>query len=131
MMSLHTLFLVTLVVDDYERAKAFYCGLLGFESLEDSVLDAGKRWVVVRPRGGNGAALLLVQAVGERQCAAIGKQTGGRVGFFFRTDDFARDHVLFTARGVHFLERPRRESYGMVAVFEDPYGNRWDLLQPA
>jgi catechol 2,3-dioxygenase-like lactoylglutathione lyase family enzyme len=128
-MSVQSLFLVTLVVDDYDRAKAFYCNVLGFDCLQDEALPGGKRWVVVKPKGGEGAALLLAQAVGDAQQAAIGNQAGGRVGFFLKTDDFARDHAAMTARGVRFLERPRHEDYGTVAVFHDPYGNSWDLIE--
>jgi catechol 2,3-dioxygenase-like lactoylglutathione lyase family enzyme len=130
-MSSRSLFLVTLVVDDYDKAKAFYCGALGFECLEDTVQPEGKRWVVVRPKGGDGAALLLAQAVTEEQKAAIGRQAGGRVGFFLKTDDFGRDHAAMIACGVTFLEEPRVEVYGTVAVFRDLYGNTWDLIQPA
>jgi catechol 2,3-dioxygenase-like lactoylglutathione lyase family enzyme len=126
-----SLFLVALVVDDYDRAKAFYCGVLGFACLQDEVQPEGKRWVVVRPKGGDGAALLLAQAASDEQRAAIGRQAGGRVGFFLKTDDFARDHAAMLAAGVRFLEAPRHEVYGTVAVFADPYGNRWDLIQHA
>ncbi|MCD2183628.1 VOC family protein [Rhizobium sp. GN54] len=127
--------LVTLVVPDYDRAIAFYCGALRFDLVEDTQLPDGKRWVVVRPKGGDnggdGTGLLLAEAVGEAQVAAIGRQTGGRVGFFLHTGDFERDFSAFVAAGVRFLEQPRTEAYGTVAVFEDPFGNRWDLLQPA
>lgn len=126
-----SLFLVTLVVDDYDRAKAFYCDALGFDCLEDIPQPDGKRWIVVRPKGGEGAALLLAQAASENQNAAIGNQTGGRVGFFLKTDDFARDHAAMLAKGVKFLEQPRHEIYGTVAVFTDPYGNSWDLIEHA
>jgi len=128
---MQSLFLVTLVVDDYDRAKAFYCGSLGFDCLQDEAMPDGKRWVVVKPRGGEGAAFLLAQAADERQKTAIGNQTGGRVGFFLKTDDFARDHAGMTAAGVRFLEEPRHEIYGTVAVFSDPYGNTFDLIQHA
>ncbi|OED00242.1 VOC family protein [Rhizobium sp. YK2] len=124
-----SLFLVTLVIDDYDRAKAFYCDALGFECLADEVQPEGKRWVVVRPKGGEGAALLLAQAASDSQRTAIGNQTGGRVGFFLKTDDFTRDHAAMKAKGVRFLEEPRHEVYGTVAVFADPYGNTWDLIQ--
>ena len=130
-MSNRSLFLVAIVVDDYERPKSFYCGSLGFECLEDSPQAEGKRWLVVKPKGGEGAALLLARADGSGQARAIGNQTGGRVGFFLRTDDFARDHSAYLAVGVSFLEAPRHEPYGVVAVFEDIYGTRWDLIQPA
>ncbi|MFE3209607.1 VOC family protein [Streptomyces niveus] len=121
--------LVTLVVRDYDEAIAFYTGPLGFELVEDTNRGDGSRWVVVRPRGGE-AALLLARAADDTQRATVGAQTGGRVGFFLHTDDFARDHARMTAAGVRFLEEPRHEPYGSVAVFEDLYGNRWDLLQP-
>lgn len=120
---------VTLVVDDYDRALAFYCGKLGFTCEQDVDLGGGKRWVVVAPHVG-GAGLLLAQADGDEQTAAIGNQTGGRVGFFLHTDDFLRDHAAFVAAGVHFHEAPRFEPYGTVAVFEDLYGNLWDLIEP-
>ena len=127
--------LVTLVVPDYDRAIAFYCGALRFDLVEDTQLPDGKRWVVVRPKGGDnggdGTGLLLAEAVGEAQVAEIGRQTGGRVGFFLHTGDFEHDFSAFVAAGVRFLEQPRTEAYGTVAVFEDPFGNRWDLLQPA
>jgi catechol 2,3-dioxygenase-like lactoylglutathione lyase family enzyme len=121
---------VALLVREYDEAIAFFTGALGFELVEDKDLGGGKRWVVVGPRGG-GTRLLLARAVGAEQVARVGDQTGGRVGFFLHTDDFARDHAAFLARGVRFLEAPRREAYGTVAVFEDLHGNRWDLLQPA
>jgi len=130
-MPVRSLFLVALIVDDYDRARDFYCGVLGFECLEDSVQPEGKRWVVVKPKGGEGAALLLAKAATGAQKAAIGNQTGGRVGFFLKTDDFARDHAAMTAKGVRFLEEPRHEVYGSVAVFADPYGNTWDLIEHA
>ena len=121
---------VALVVADYDDAIAFYRDRLGFELVADTPLGDGKRWVTVAPRGGKGARLLLAAADGAAQAARVGDQTGGRVGFFLETDDFARDHAAFTANGVHFLEAPRHEPYGSVAVFEDLYGNRWDLIEP-
>lgn len=121
---------VTLVVPDYDGAISFYCGALGFELVADTPLGGGKRWVLVAPKGGRGARLLLAQADGPEQTARIGNQTGGRVGFFLETDDFARDHAAFTAAGVEFREEPRHEAYGSVAVFADPYGNTWDLIEP-
>ena len=122
---------IALVVPDYDAGIAFYCGKLGFDLVEDTRLDDSKRWVVVRPKGAVETSLLLAKADGERQEAAIGNQTGGRVGFFLFTDDFARDHAAMLAEGVAFLEAPRHEPYGTVAVFSDPFGNHWDLLQPA
>ncbi len=121
---------VTLVVREYDEAIAFYCARLGFGLLADTDLGKGKRWVLVAPPGGGGARLLLAQADGDAQAERVGDQTGGRVGFFLETDDFERDHAAFIARGVRFLEVPRHEAYGSVAVFEDLYGNRWDLIQP-
>lgn len=121
--------LVTLVVRDYDEAIGFYRDRLGFTLSEDTEMGDGKRWVVVAPPDG-GSALLLARADGEAQQARIGDQTGGRVGFFLETDDFARDHAAFTAAGVRFLEAPRHEVYGTVAVFEDLYGNKWDLIEP-
>ncbi|MFI1016310.1 VOC family protein [Streptomyces sp. NPDC020965] len=123
--------LVTLVVRAYDEAIAFYTGALGFDLVEDTDRGDGSRWVVVRPPRGEGTGLLLARAKDETQGASVGAQTGGRVGFFLHTDDFAGDHARMTAAGVHFLEEPRHEPYGSVAVFEDLYGNRWDLLQPA
>lgn len=130
-MSANSLFLVSLVVDSYDRAKTFYCDALGFDCVEDTAMPDGKRWLVVRPKGGEGASLLLAEASGDTQRAAIGNQTGGRVGFFLKTDDFASDHRRFTEAGVIFQEEPRHEPYGTVAVFEDLYGNLWDLIEPA
>ncbi|NTF85900.1 VOC family protein [Agrobacterium rhizogenes] len=126
-----SLFLITVLVDDYDHAKTFYCDCLGFDCLADEPQPEGKRWVVVKPKGGEGAALLLAQAADDGQRAAIGNQAGGRVGFFLKTDDFARDHAAMVAKGVLFLEEPRHEVYGTVAVFADPYGNTWDLIQPS
>lgn len=122
--------LVALVVRDYDEAIAFYVDQLGFELVEDTPRDNGGRWVVVSPRGARETALLLARASGPEQEARVGDQTGGRVGLFLYTDDFARDHAAMSAAGVRFLEPPRHEAYGSVAVFEDLYGNRWDLLQP-
>jgi catechol 2,3-dioxygenase-like lactoylglutathione lyase family enzyme len=119
---------VTLVVPDYDAAIEFYVGKLGFELLEDTDLGGGKRWVRVVPKGAE-TALLLAKAANPDQQAAIGNQTGGRVGFFLQTDDFERDHAAFCAKGVHFRETPRHELYGIVAVFEDPFGNAWDLIE--
>jgi len=121
--------IVSLVVRDYDEAMEWYTRCLGFELIEDR--DEGrKRWVLVGPKGG-GTALLLAKAASPEQAARIGDQAGGRVFLFLHTDDFARDHAHMCAQGVKFLEPPRHESYGSVAVFEDLYGNRWDLLQPA
>ena len=124
--------LVTLVVDDYDEAIGFYTGAVGFRLVEDEPRPDGSRWVVVRPDDREaGTDLLLARAKDEAQQARVGDQTGGRVGFFLHTDDFARDHARMLGAGVTFLEEPRHEPYGSVAVFQDLYGNRWDLLQPA
>jgi catechol 2,3-dioxygenase-like lactoylglutathione lyase family enzyme len=121
---------VALVVPDYDAAIAFYCDVLGFDLLEDTDLGGGKRWVLVRPKGATETALLIARADSLEQQAAVGNQTGGRVGFFLFTDDFYRDHTAMLAAGVRVLEEPRREVYGTVAAFADPFGNLWDLLQP-
>nr|WP_218566140.1 VOC family protein [Vallicoccus soli] len=123
--------LVTVLVEEYGPALAFYRDALGFEVVEDTDRGDGKRWVVVAPRAGHGAAVLLARADSERQRARVGDQHGGRVGLFLTTRDFAADHARMAAAGVRFLEQPRREAYGTVAVFEDLHGNRWDLLEPA
>ncbi len=122
---------VALVVRDYDEALAWYVDVLGFERRCDEDRGGGRRWVLVAPPGGQGTALLLARAVTPAQAARVGDQTGGRVFLFLHTDDFARDHAALRARGVRFVEAPRHEAYGTVAVFEDLYGNRWDLLQPA
>jgi catechol 2,3-dioxygenase-like lactoylglutathione lyase family enzyme len=121
--------LVALVVADYDEAIAYFTGELGFALREDTPLGAGKRWVVVSPPGSGGTGLLLARAVGDEQQRAVGRQTGGRVFLFLHTDDFQRDHAAYRERGVHFVEEPRHEAYGTVAVFEDLYGNRWDLVE--
>jgi catechol 2,3-dioxygenase-like lactoylglutathione lyase family enzyme len=120
---------VALVVPDYDEAIAFYVGKLGFSLVEDTPLSPGKRWVLVAPAGSSGTTLLLARAANATQMAAIGNQTGGRVFLFLATDDFSRDYRAFTDDGVEFQEAPRRESYGTVAVFRDPFGNRWDLVE--
>ena len=124
--SLHA---VTLVVPDYDDAIAFYTKILDFALTQDIDLGDGKRWVLVAPKGSDGASILLAKADGAQQKAAIGNQTGGRVGFFLQTDDFQRDHANMCAAGVTFEEDPRHEPYGTVAVWRDPFGNRWDLIQ--
>ena len=120
---------VALVVPDYDQAIAFYVDCVGFRLLDDIDLGGGKRWVRVAPPGDDSSSLLIAKAIGEQQRAAIGNQTGGRVGFFLATDDFARDHARMLSAGVEFEETPRNEPYGTVAVWRDPFGNRWDLLQ--
>ncbi|MGW5347352.1 VOC family protein [Streptomyces sp. HUAS TT3] len=123
--------LTALLVRDYDEAIDFYTRALGFTLVEDTPRPDGSRWVVVRPQGATESALLLARAKDGAQQDRVGDQTGGRVGFFLHTDDFARDHARMTKEGVRFMEEPRHEPYGSVAVFEDLYGNRWDLLQPA
>lgn len=120
---------ITVLVRDYDEAIAYYTAVLGFTLLEHTALGAGKRWVRVAPPDSGGTAVLLALASTASQAARVGDQTGGRVGFFLHTDDFARDFAAMSARGVRFLEAPRTEAYGTVAVFEDLYGNRWDLLE--
>lgn len=121
---------IALVVAEYDEAIAFYRDKLGFDLLADLDMGGGKRWVLVAPPGGAGARLLLAKADAAAQRMAIGNQTGGRVFLFLETDDFLRDHAAMTARGVTFIEAPRHEPYGVVAVFEDLYGNKWDLIEP-
>lgn len=121
--------LTTLVVRDYDDALAYFTGPLDFELREDSDLGSGKRWVVVAPRGSVGG-LLLAKAADQRQHEVVGDQGGGRVMFFLHTDDFSRDHDRMRAAGVRFVEEPRREEFGTVAVFIDLYGNKWDLIEP-
>ena len=120
---------VTVVVRDYDEAIAFYVGAAGFTLLEDSDQGGGKRWVRVAPPG-TGAVLLLAEAANPAELARVGDQTGGRVFLFLETDDFAAAHARMSDAGVRFLEQPRREPYGTVAVWEDVYGNRWDLIEP-
>ena len=121
---------VALVVRDYDEAIAFYCGTLGFILVEDTYQPAqDKRWVVVAPPGSTGTSLLLARASAPEQEAFIGSQSGGRVFLFLQTDDFWRDHHRMTAAGVRFVGAPKTESYGTVAVFEDLYGNKWDLIE--
>ena len=123
---------LALLVPDYDAALAFYVGKLGFRLLEDIRQGPEKRWITVVPPGGvPGTALVLARAVGPGQLAAIGNQTGGRVFLFLLTDNFARDHAAMQAAGVQFEEAPRAEPYGIVAVWRDPFGNRWDLLERA
>ncbi len=122
---------VTLVVRDYDEAIAFFTGALQFELVEDTYIpEQDKRWVVLAPKGGS-TSLLLARASSDEQRAAIGNQTGGRVAFFLNTDDFSRDYQSMTARGVKFVREPAAQPYGTVAVFEDLYGNLWDLVGPA
>ncbi len=120
---------VTLLVPDYDEAIAFFTQTLGFRLGEDTPLADGKRWVLVTPSTRGGTSLLLARASTAEQRSCIGKQTGGRIAFFLHTDDCVHDYAELTARGLKFVEPPRKESYGTVAMFQDPYGNRWDLLE--
>jgi catechol 2,3-dioxygenase-like lactoylglutathione lyase family enzyme len=122
---------IALVVEDYDRAIAWYTEKLDFELVEDTPLGNGKRWVRVAPRGSEHFRLLLAKAASEEQKSRVGNQTGGRVFLFLHTDDVERGYRVWGERGVRFLEKPRQESYGKVVVFEDLYGNKWDLIQPA
>ena len=122
---------VTILVPSYEDGLIFFRDVLGFAVLEDTPLSPNKRWVVVAPSPSAGAALVLAIPSGERQRTRVGDQTGGRVGFFLQSGDFWADYEKLLGRGVSFLETPRREAYGLVAVFVDPWGGKWDLLQPA
>lgn len=122
--------LSTLVVPDYDMAIDYFVNTLGFHLREDSRLDDGKRWVVVCPAKTASHGLLLAVAATEQQRERIGNQTGGRVAFFLTTDDFETTYADFVARGVEFCEAPRDEAYGLVVVFTDLFGNRWDLIQP-
>ncbi|MBE0671308.1 MAG: VOC family protein [Anaerolineales bacterium] len=120
---------VTYLVRDYDEAIDFFTSKLQFDLISDTPLDENKRWVLVRPRGADGTSLLLAKAATPEQEAFIGNQTGGRVFLFLHTDDFERDYNSMLSRGIEFLEEPRREEYGTVAVFRDLYGNKWDLLE--
>ncbi|MFN0191841.1 MAG: VOC family protein [Aestuariivirga sp.] len=122
---------VSYLVRDYDEAIGWFREKLGFDLTEDTPLGDGKRWVVVAPKAGGGARLLLAKAEGRDQTAQIGNAAGGRVAFFLETSDFIETHKSMSRAGVRFLESPRHEAYGTVAVFEDLYGNKWDLIQPA
>ena len=122
--------LVTLLVRDYDEALEWYRDRAGFELVEDTDRGDGTRWVVIRPAGSDGTNVLLARASTPEQAARVGDPGGGRVMHFLATDDFAADHARMVRAGVHFREEPRHEAYGSVAVFEDLYGNAWDLIQP-
>lgn len=121
---------ISLLVKNYDEAIDFYCTKVGFTLVADTPLGDGKRWVLVAPPGDGGARLLLAEASDPAQSAAVGNQAGGRVMLFLETDDFARDYQGMREKGVTFLEAPRYEAYGSVAVFADLYGNKWDLIEP-
>ena len=124
---------ITMVVRDYDEAIAFFTGSLGFDLIEDTPSKdrqgRDKRWALVAPRGSRGTALLLAKASTPEEVSRIGNQTGGRVFLFLRTDDFWRDYDAIREKGVKFIREPKEEEYGTVAVFEDLYGNKWDLLE--
>ena len=122
---------IALVVRDYDEAIAFYTKKLDFRLVEDTRISDDKRWVVVAPPGAQECTLLLAKAANEKQSESIGNQTGGRVFLFLFTDDFQRDYEKMSARNIKFVRPPQEEDYGTVAVFEDLYGNLWDLLEPS
>ncbi|MBC7874834.1 MAG: VOC family protein [Ferruginibacter sp.] len=121
---------IALVVDDYDKAISFYTQQLSFTLIEDTVLSETKRWVLLSPPGSTGCQLLLAKAGNEEQLSRVGNQTGGRVFLFLYTDDFWRDHKAMQEKGIVFVREPVNESYGIVAVFKDLYGNLWDLVEP-
>lgn len=120
---------IALVVDDYDKAIHYYTDILGFALLEDTELSPDKRWVLVAPKGDKGCALLLAKAANEEQQSRVGNQAGGRVFLFLHTDDLQRDYKNYKSKGVSFLREPTTESWGSAAVFEDLYGNKWDLVE--
>jgi catechol 2,3-dioxygenase-like lactoylglutathione lyase family enzyme len=123
--------LVSVVVRDYDEALNFYVGVLGFDLVEDTpIAEQGKRWVVVRPPGASYGGILLARAANLEQASRVGNQTGGRVFLFLHTDDFERDYAAYRNKGVVFVRPPAEMPYGKVAVFQDTYGNLWDLVQP-
>ena len=128
---MQTLGHVALVVREYDEALAFFTRTLNFRVIEDTRMSEDKRWVLIAPPGSQGTSLLLARAATPEQASRIGNQTGGRVFLFLHTDDFQRDHTAYKERGVAFVEGPREEPYGTVAVFADLCGNRWDLIEPA
>jgi catechol 2,3-dioxygenase-like lactoylglutathione lyase family enzyme len=121
---------LALVVNDYDEAIRFYTQVIGFELIEDTVMNETKRWVVVKPKGEGACSLLLAKAANEVQKRSVGNQTGGRVFLFLHTDDFWRDYNNYRQKGVEFVREPAEEVYGTVAVFKDLYGNLWDLIEP-
>ena len=128
-MSAQSIHAFAITVPDYDDAIAYYCGVLGFELVEDTPLTPDKRWVLIRPKGAQGSNILLARAASAEQSASVGNQTGGRVFVFLNTDDFERDYAAYRAKGVAFVETPRRETYGVVCKFCDRFGNLWDLLE--
>ncbi len=120
---------VTFLVKDYDEAIEYFVNKLQFDLIEDSQLNETKRWIVVSPKGSSGTSLLLAKATTEKQERSVGNQTGGRVAFFLHTDNFNRDYESMMSKGVNFLESPREEKFGRVAIFQDLYGNKWDFIQ--
>ena len=127
-MSVNTLGMITIVVDEYDQAISHYVNDLGFALIEDKEMTPEKRWVVVAPSS-DGARILLAKAATDAQKAAIGNSTGGRVGFFMYTTNFNETYNAYKSRGIEFIESPRQETYGQVVVFKDKYGNKWDLIE--
>ena len=121
---------IAIVVNDYDQAIKFYTGKLHFDLVEDTQLSETKRWVLVRPKGGDSTCLLLAKAASEEQLSRVGNQTGGRVFLFLHTDDFKRDYQNLLDQQIEIVRQPQREEYGTVAVFKDLYGNLWDLIEP-
>ena len=126
----HSLAPIALVVNDYDEAIDFYTQKLDFQLLEDTRLSDSKRWEMVAPKGAKECSLLLAKAANDSQKSSVGNQTGGRVGFFLFTDDFWRDYEKLKNRDIKFIRGPQDFEYGKVAVFEDLYGNLWDLIEP-
>jgi len=122
---------ISILIAEYDEAIAWYCSKLGFELVVDTPMGGGKRWVVVAPNAEAQTRIILAKASGSEQIALIGRQMGGRVGFFLQTDAFDDTYARMAKLGVVFREEPRSEAYGKVVVFEDCYGNGWDLIQPA
>ena len=122
--------LISLIVNDYDEAIRFYTEKLNLDLVEDTVMSATKRWVVVAPKGSAGCHLLLAKAADDVQKSRVGNQTGGRVFLFLYTDNFERDYNYMLEKGVEFTEKPREEVYGTVVVFKDLYGNLWDFIEP-
>jgi len=121
---------IAIVVNDYDQAIKFYTGKLHFDLVEDTPLSETKRWVLVRPKGGDSTCLLLAKAASEEQLSRVGNQTGGRVFLFLHTDNFKRDYQNLLDHQIEIVRQPQREEYGTVAVFKDLYGNLWDLIEP-
>src|SRR6187455_3665921 len=122
---------ISLLVQDYDDAIAFFVGKLGFILVEDTVMSETKRWVVIKPPGDSTTSLLLAKAANEEQKSRVGNQTGGRVFLFLHTDNFDRDYHNMLDHKIEILRQPQREEYGTVAVFKDLYGNLWDMIEPA